>query len=800
MADALRKGLLKMGFPEVRVSRSGGAVGLHVNGRRQAPLIMAFARTHYMARGKPDFDYANDVVYDQMRRVYDAGIRLFQPCMPEIGWGPDGAFDYGHFDTVMRRLVEVLPEAYFILRVIVPPPPLPADEQIQVSRRPGDTSDAKACQVFDQISLFSETYRDYAPGAMDKVMAHLAALPEAGRIIGTVICGAGFEWNWGNPGGNWGLMMDICPAVTRAFGRFLEAKYRTVSALRAAWGDDAADFEHPRLPGIEERSRSDVAGFRDPSQPRSRWIQDFLDCYNDQPTRVLTGIFERVAADATAHVDATPSSRERERESGEGAASTVDATSSREREKESGGGAASTPLFHGVFHVSVMNTAFSGVQTMPGVFGPILEQPALGFVTNCLTYGDRKAGGVSVYMHAGYHSLTLHDKLAIGEADIRPGTAGDTWNEASIADGVASMRREFAAMLLAQRQGLWYFDMPGGWFDHPDLLAELGRQAEVGQRYLDVPHTNVAETLVVYENRSWKYFGLAEKPLALHTVWSGENQQILSDMTQANMEWLQRLGAPHDGIVAEDFVPPRWPELPAPGREPEQDAPATFYKLLIFPFSFLCEPATRAEVHRRVEAGATALFLFAAGITDGETASPANMEALLGMRVRVDAPGPLVASFDEAIAREHGIDGADRRLGNPGSQWHRFVVDDPHATPLAHYADGAVAAAMVERGKGRMLFAGVSAASPALYRMAARIAGVHLYSDQGDALYASGEFLVLHTRDAAGPRTLRLPGLAREVTEIFSGEVVARHAAEFTVDLPAKRTVVYRTVTDMQTA
>ncbi|MBF0246224.1 MAG: hypothetical protein HQL31_13310, partial [Planctomycetes bacterium] len=161
------------------------------------------------------------------------------------------------------------------LRVIIPPPPLPEDEQISVSRRPGDTSDAKASQVFDQISLFSETYRAYAPGAMAKIMEHLAALPEAGRIIGTVICGAGFEWNWGNPGGNWGLMMDICPAVTREFGRWLERKYGRAESLRAAWGDPAANFENPALPGIEERTHADIGGFRDPSQPRSRWIQDF---------------------------------------------------------------------------------------------------------------------------------------------------------------------------------------------------------------------------------------------------------------------------------------------------------------------------------------------------------------------------------------------------------------------------------------------------------------------------------------------------------------------------------------------
>ncbi len=735
-------------FPEVRLEQTDGALALTINGQRHLPLIMAFARTHYVARETPDFDYAHDVVYEQMRRVYDAGLRIFQPCMPEIGWGPDGNFDYGNFDTVMRRLVEVLSEAYFILRVIIPPPPLPTDEQILVSRRPGDTSDAEAVQVFDQISLFSETYRAYAPGAMKKIMEHLATLPEAGRIIGTVICGAGFEWNWGNPGGNWGLVMDICPAVTREFGRYLEKKYESVDALRDAWGDPVADFTNPPLPGIEERTHSDIGGFRDPSQPRSRWIQDFLDCYNDHPTRVLTTIFDSIAPSTEMPFSDLRSIRDE--------AQTFPS------------------LFHGVFGMATMNIAYSGVQTMPGENRPVLEHPALGFITCCLGYCDRKAGGVSVYMNAGYHPHTLHGKLAIGEADIRPGTANDPWNEASTADGIASMRREFAVMLLCQRQGIWYFDMPGGWFDRPELLAELGRQQQVGQALLDLPHTNVAETLVVFENRSWKYFGLADHQLALKTVWSGGNQQLLSDMTQDNIEKIQRLGAPHDAIVAEDFTHQNLSD----------------YKLLIFPFSFLCDPATRAEIHRRVEAGATALFLYAAGIVDGETASLDNMERLLGMKVRVDGPAVLAATLDNAIADEYGIPQEYRQIGNPHTHHFRYIIDDPNATSLAHYTDGAVAAGTILRGKGRIILSAVPAATVALYKLAARLAGVHLYSDSDDALYASGEFLVIHTSNA-GEKHLYFPRVIIRIIEIFTGEVIASNVRELTVSLPARSTVVY---------
>lgn len=197
----------------------------------------------------------------------------------------------------------------------------------------------------------------------------------------------------------------------------------------------------------------------------------------------------------------------------------------------------------------------------------------------------------------------------------------------------------------------------------------------------------------------------------------------------------------------------------------------------------------RAAIHRRVEAGATALFLYAAGIVDGETASLDNMEQLLGMRVRVDGPGVLAATIDDAVAREHGIGPEARQIGNPKTEHFRYVIDDPCAAPLAHYADGAVAAATITRGKGRIILSAVPTASPALYQLAARLAGVHLYSETDDALYASGEFLMIHTRQA-GTKRLRLPRVAPQVTEIFTGEVLATNVDEVILHVPPKTTLV----------
>jgi len=73
----------------------------------------------------------------------------------------------------------------------------------------------------------------------------------------------------------------------------------------------------------------------------------------------------------------------------------------------------------------------------------------------------------------------------------------------------------------------------------------------------------------------------------------------------------------------------------------------------------------------------------------------------------------------------------------------------------------------------------------------AQQAGVHVYSDALEPLYANGRFLAAHTRDG-GERTFRLPRKCVRVTELFSGQVVAENTDMFTTRLAAPDTVLYR--------
>lgn len=72
----------------------------------------------------------------------------------------------------------------------------------------------------------------------------------------------------------------------------------------------------------------------------------------------------------------------------------------------------------------------------------------------------------------------------------------------------------------------------------------------------------------------------------------------------------------------------------------------------------------------------------------------------------------------------------------------------------------------------------------------AREAGVHIYCEAEEPLYANDRLIALHTI-TGGPRTIVLPKKCRRVTEVFSGRVVAENSDRFEDRLAPPCTVLY---------
>ena len=112
-------------------------------------------------------------------------------------------------------------------------------------------------------------------------------------------------------------------------------------------------------------------------------------------------------------------------------------------------------------------------------------------------------------------------------------------------------------------------------------------------------------------------------------------------------------------------------------------------------------------------------------------------------------------------------------MGAEWSQGPLFHVKDGRARIVARSVDGGLPLLAVRRwGRTRQVFIGFAPASSTLLRNLCELAGVHLYAEAGDVVYANESYLAVHSA-APGRRTIYLPSRCR-ITDAFSGELVVK--------------------------
>jgi len=139
--------------------------------------------------------------------------------------------------------------------------------------------------------------------------------------------------------------------------------------------------------------------------------------------------------------------------------------------------------------------------------------------------------------------------------------------------------------------------------------------------------------------------------------------------------------------------------------------------------------------------GAVRVWCYAPGYFDGYKASMSAMGKLTGFKLRK-------VSLSKAWAEPTVVGkslGLEQPFGVPKALAPLFAVTASATDDvLATYPDGSAAVAMRHTSNGTSLFVGVPALTSDLLRMAARKAGVHLFTETDCNVYANGPFLALH--------------------------------------------------------
>ncbi|MEI7835093.1 MAG: hypothetical protein WCK05_01625, partial [Planctomycetota bacterium] len=501
------------------------------------------------------------------------------------------------------------------------------------------------------------------------------------------------------------MLSDFSKPQQEAYRRWLTGRYGIDAAVQAAWGDPQATLVGAEVP--RDRVRPAGAGsILDPVKERR--ISDYLEFHSDT-------VAERIERFAGVAKDAL-------REAG--------------RTKI-------VAAFYGYhFWFSRFTTGYhdSGHHALARV----LACPHVDAICAPGNYQDRHPGAMfSSQLIAG--SVRLHGKLFYNEDDTRtfltePKAA---WGRCpDLAGTVGVLERNVCGALTGGGTN-WWMDQGGGWYHDAELMAAIGRMQRLAEGLLEGDRSSRAQVAVIVSQETSRYMwydaALTESALIMQLAELGA------------------MGAPFEVYDASDL------ERLFTGPD------AAHVKLVIFLNCLYLSPGQRQAIHSHVARdGRTLLWVHAAGLVTEQGVSTDAMAELTGIRTGVyympwQAEVVTYLTGDRVTYGTHEIVGPVLYGDDPDARVHGWarlhVRRDPDMPGL-----------LEKPMPGWWSFWSAAPNMPAtLLRAIAQSAGVHVYSDAGDQVFAGPGLLAVHAA-FDGQRTIRLPS-RRPIRDAFTGEV-----------------------------
>jgi len=692
-----------------------------------------------------------------MRRYAEAGVHIYSTGTPNETWpgprpGNPYPYDFSMVPAGMQPYIDADPKAMFLVRMAFDTQWTPGrwwnklyPDEVEIMSDGARVGNSFASTIWQE--QVKGQLRDFIPflkkaGLYDRVLGFQIGAGSSGEWIKDTSC----------------MMLptvDYSPPMRRHFRAWLRQKYQMDAALQAAWADGQMTLDTAEVPSQAEQSTTTTGGsFRDPR--RERKTIDYYECFAELCADDFIGFAETV------------------REATQG-------------EKLVGGffGYVLDLAWNMAFFAGNQSIEAAEVSTMQtsGHLGlrKLLRSPAVDFLVSPHGYAFRGLGGDGLPMQPA-ESLRRHGKLYLMEEDALMHNNFDPGGpNQSVENSIAVYQRNFA-QTLTHAHGITWFETHE-LHEHPSLEPERKRWIErfqdLGTWALNLDRTPSAEVAVFLDDESYFYESIRNN-VDLPLIW---RQRVIS---------LNRFGAPHDIYFLEDLL--------------AGDLPP--YKLYIFLNPFHLNDQRRAALKSVLRRdGRTALCLYAPGLlnsdapADQPALSSAHMTDLTGLRfVQADgAWSPLmhITNFTHPVTR--GLP-QDWFWGSTNPIGPTIHLEDPDAVNL-----GQVVTVLGRNKPGLGLrtfnpetptqsWTSVYCASPDIpapvLRGIARNAGVHLYNEDGDVLYATPNLLSVHSV-AGGPRTFKLPERAEVVYDLFGDQLLARDTSEFQVTLPPASTALY---------
>lgn len=353
----------------------------------------------------------------------------------------------------------------------------------------------------------------------------------------------------------------------------------------------------------------------------------------------------------------------------------------------------------------------------------VLNCPDIDVLCSPISYFDRGLGGSAPAMTAA-ESVALAGKMWLCEDDTR--TYLGTGDFPGKSDGAKNLA-ETQTMLLrnvaqeaTRNFATWWMDLGmTGWFNDTNLWEEMRRLAPMDQTFLQQPTPYLPEVAAIIDERA-----MLETSASAWKVTEPGIYQVRRP--------LARMGAPYGQYLLDDVVRDR-----------------VQAKLYVFLNAWQLSSAQRKALQTNTR-GAARIWCYAPGLHDGIRTAPAAMQELTGFKLVPASPAQAWAT-PTVLGKQLGLQTA---FGVKEAISPLFAAADATAAEtLATYPDGTAAVALRETSSGWSLFVGAPGLTSDLLRLAARKAGVHLFTQVDCNVYANGPIVALHAAQD-GPVTL----------------------------------------------
>ena len=513
------------------------------------------------------------------------------------------------------------------------------------------------------------------------------------------------------------------------FREWLKEKYKgDVSLLRSAWGNNTVSFATAQPPNSVDKIKTDLGFFVNPSN------------HNQSPD------YKKYRAELIAD----------------------NIIYFCEIAKK----AAKGNIICGTAYGALMNTGNV-------VLEKILESPAVDFLENPHSYRGRELGTGDCSFMSVTESIKLHGMLKINETDTRtflhtPGERKTYGGPDDVKGSIEILKRDFG-QILCRSVGHWWLapshcsTEPGRYpFDHPKLWETIKKLNKIGDISMEYDRSYAGGIAMIVDEDSMFY----------HSFSSGVLQPMLY---RQRMEEFGRIGTPWDVYLHNDLSHPDMPD----------------YKVYLFLNIFYLTDEEKDEIKKKVcKNNNIVIWMYAPGFQTPEGFSLESVCELTGMNVKYvnghSTLGVIVTDRNHPFAKGMGHYLGMRRWGRQTRPLYAptFYVDDPSVTIIGKMdVINKAGFCVKDMGNWTSVYVGTSAVTAKVLRNICRYAGVHIYSDTEDLLYANKHFVVISTREA-GKKTIKLPRRT-DVYEIYENRLIGKNITEFTETLPAKVTRIY---------